>query len=520
MKRWNGWGYQKIDMPVPKTASPLLGRLAGEARPREDVSLEQVVAKISDSRLKESELWSLDSEVRLRHARGQSLSDWLQLRFGTVDSFPDAVAFPADSEQLESVLELAREAEALVIPYGGGTSVVGHLTPPKSDQPVVTISLARMNRLLDLNEDDHLATFQAGVAGPDLEATLREHGYVLGHYPQSFEFSTLGGWVVTRSSGQQSLGYGRIEDLFAGGTLLTPAGKLEMNTLPASAAGPDIKQLIMGSEGRAGVLSEATVRISRLAKVEKFAAILFPTWEQAVATAQELSRSELCLSMMRISDARETVVQLGLAGSNPALKLLPKWPERCLMLLAFTSSSRFTVERDRFRGWAAARRNGGLPLPGPFGEKWRAKRFRGAYLRNTLWDLGYAVDTLETCLPWSGLDRAKADIEDAILKGMNGEGYVFSHLSHFYSSGCSLYTTYLFPLKSTEEELREIWLASKTGASLAIVAHKGTISHQHGVGLDHKPYIRPEKSDLAVESLAAGLATFDPEKRMNPGKLF
>lgn len=519
MKRWNGWGYQAVDMPVPETASPLLGSLAGEARPQKDVELESVVRSVPDSRLSESPYWSLDREVRLRHARGQSLSDWLELRFGSVDSFPDAVAFPSDTEQLEVVLKQAREADAVVIPYGGGTSVVGHLTPPKGERPVVTVSLARLNRLLDLNEEDHLATFQAGIAGPDLEACLREHGYVLGHYPQSFEFSTLGGWVVTRSSGQQSLGYGRIEDLFAGGTLLSPEGRLEMNTLPASAAGPDIKQMVMGSEGRAGILSEATVRLSRLAKVEKFAAILFPTWEQAVDTAKELSRSELCLSMMRVSDARETVVQLGLAGRNPALKLLPAWPERCLMLLAYTSPSRFTVERDRFRGWAAARRGGGLPLPGPFGEKWRAKRFRGAYLRNTLWDLGYAVDTLETCLPWSGLGQAKIAVEEAILKGMNGEGYVFSHLSHFYSSGCSLYTTYLFPLKSSEEELREVWLAAKTGASLAIVAHKGTISHQHGVGFDHKPYLRPEKGDLAVDALEAGLLTFDPDQRMNPGKL-
>lgn len=518
MKRWNGWGYSTIDLPVPETASPLLGELAGAARPRQDATLEEVLARVPESRLKDHPLLHRDEDTRLRHARGQSLSDWLELRYGTVDTFPDAVAFPQDSDELQEVLNLGLKAKARIIPYGGGTSVVGHLTPPGGKQPVLTISLARMNSLLDLNEKDQLATFQAGVAGPDLEADLRNHGYVLGHYPQSFEFSTLGGWVVTRSSGQQSLGYGRIEDLFAGGRMLTPEGTLEMPCLPASSAGPDIRQLVMGSEGRAGILAEATVRITRQPKVEKFAAILFPSWDGAVATAKELARSELCLSMMRVSDARETVVQLGLAGHNPALKLLPKWPQRCLMLLAYTSPSWLSVERDRWRGWSVARSHGGLPLPGPFGEKWREKRFRGAYLRNTLWDLGYAVDTLETCLRWSDLERAKAAIEDGILTAMQGEGYVFSHLSHFYGSGCSLYTTYLFPLLDDEGAVREKWQKAKTAASQAIVDNGGTISHQHGVGLDHKPYLKQEKGELALSSLESAIKTFDPKGRMNPGK--
>lgn len=519
MKRWNGWGYSTVDLPVPETVSPLLGELAGAARPRLDSTLKSVIARVPASRLKAHALWDLAPGTRVRHARGQSLSDWLELRFGTIDSFPDAVAFPGDHEQLAAVLKLAQEAQAKVIPYGGGTSVVGHLTPPVTDQPVLTISLARMNRMLDLNETDHLATFQAGVAGPDLEAALRNHGYVLGHYPQSFEFSTLGGWVVTRSSGQQSLGYGRIEDLFAGGKMISPQGILEMPTMAASAAGPDIRQLVMGSEGRAGIVSEATVRITKKPSQEKFAAILFPTWDSAVNTARRLSRSELCLSMMRVSDARETVVQLGMSGDNPALKLLPRWPDRCLMLVALTSSSRFTVERDRWRCWAEARRQGGLPLPGPIGEKWREKRFRGAYLRNTLWDLGYAVDTLETCLSWSRLNQGKKAIEQGILGALGEQGYVFSHLSHFYTSGCSLYTTYLFPLCEEEAELRDTWERAKGAASRAIGQYGGTISHQHGVGLDHKPYLTAEKGELALQALKAGLTTFDPDGLMNPDKL-
>jgi alkyldihydroxyacetonephosphate synthase len=277
--------------------------------------------------------------------------------------------------------------------------------------------------------------------------------------------------------------------------------------------------LIMGSEGRAGIVAEATVRITRHPAVEKFAAVLFPHWDGAVATARNLARSELCLSMMRVSDPRETVVQLGMAGANPALKLLPGWPQRCLMLMAFTSDSRISAERDRWRAWTEARRNAGLPLPGPFGEKWREKRFSGAYLRNSLWDLGYAVDTLETCLSWSKLESAKTAIEGGIREALREQGYVFSHLSHFYSSGCSLYTTYLFPLAAEESELRQRWLRAKAAASEAIMAHGGTISHQHGVGLDHKPYLQTEKGRLALDSLEAGLSTFDKLGMMNPGKL-
>ncbi|HIB63879.1 MAG TPA: FAD-binding oxidoreductase, partial [Phycisphaerales bacterium] len=241
-------------MPVPPTAAPLLASLAGTPCPQRDAALEQIVEKIPPSRLSPDPLLSTEPETRLRHSRGQSLSDWLELRYGSVNTFPDAVAFPETSEQLEHLLGLAKRENAIVIPYGGGTSVVGHLTPPSGDRPVLTVSMARLNRLLDLNQQDHLATFQAGVAGPDLEASLRNFGYVLGHYPQSFEFSTLGGWVVTRSSGQQSLGYGRIEDLFAGGTLLSPAGKLVMPNHPASSAGPDLRQIVLGSEGKAGIL--------------------------------------------------------------------------------------------------------------------------------------------------------------------------------------------------------------------------------------------------------------------------
>jgi alkyldihydroxyacetonephosphate synthase len=519
MKRWNGWGYESIDLAIPSNVSPLLGTLAGPACPRTDATLDQVLTRVEKSRLPSHPLLDRSPETRLRHARGQSLSDWLELRYGSVNSFPDAVAFPTHTEELRQVMELAHQYQASVIPYGGGTSVVGHLTPNSDKSPVLTVSLQRMNALHNLDKADNLATFGAGVAGPDLEASLRGQGYSLGHYPQSFEFSTLGGWVVTRSSGQQSLGFGRIEDMFAGGLLLSPAGDLELPCMPASAAGPDVRQLILGSEARMGILAEATVRVIKQPAMERFAAVLFPAWEPAVEAAIELVRSELCLSMMRVSDPSETVVQLGMAGTNPALKLLPKWPNRCLMLLAFTSDSWLAVQHARLKAWSVGRAHSGLPLPPFIGEKWAEKRFRGAYLRNTLWDLGYAVDTLETGLRWSQLPIAKQRIGRAVSDQLGEHGYVFSHLSHFYSSGCSLYITYLFPLTPDEAEVRDTWVRAKAAASEAIVASGGTISHQHGVGLDHKPYLQAEKGELGLQALRGATLVFDPDERMNPGKL-
>ena len=518
MKRWNGWGHGHIELPIPKKAQGLLAELVGPGQVLPDQELETVLSKIPESRL-QAPGFETDALSRLTHSRGQSLSDWIELRYGTIDSFPDSVVFPTTTEELRQVFDSATERGAVVIPYGGGTSVVGHLTPPEDDRPVLSLSLERLNRLIGIDWDNELATFQAGVTGPDLEATLRNYGFTLGHFPQSFELSTLGGWVVTRSSGQQSRGYGRIEDMFAGGLMLTPAGDLEMHGLPASAAGPDLKQLVMGSEGRMGVMAEVSVRLRRQPALERVSAVLFPDWESARDTIKQLARSELCLSMMRLSDPTETRVQLGLAGGHPALALLPKWPKRCLMMLAFTSESPLSVYRDRLRAWMLCRRHGGLPLPGPFGRAWKKNRFRGAYMRNTLWDLGYAVDTLETCLNWSRLDRAKQAIESGIAGALGERGIVFSHLSHLYGSGCSLYTTYLFPLRRDPAATREIWKQAKGAASRAIVEHGGTISHQHGVGLDHKPYLEAEKSALGLEGLKTTFEAFDPDGRMNPGKL-
>ncbi len=246
------------------------------------------------------------AQVRLSHARGQSTPDWVALRSGRIPVFPDGVAFPKTEEDVRSLMTYTQKNGAIIIPYGGGTSVVGHINPFKSSRPVLTLSMERMTRLLDLDEFGLTATFEAGVIGPDLEASLKEKGYTLGHYPQSHEYSTLGGWIATRSSGQQSYKYGRIEQMFAGGRMETPRGTLNIPHFPASAAGPDIKELILGSEGRIGIITQAKVKIRHVPEAEEFFGVFFPSWEQGTEAVRKIAQDEIPVSMLRLSNPQET----------------------------------------------------------------------------------------------------------------------------------------------------------------------------------------------------------------------
>ena len=255
MRRWNGWGEESISMPIPPAGLRILEDRIGPGRQIPDYPLEKLLAQIPPSRMPRHPIISTDPKLRLDHAHGQSLPDWIGLRYGTLAHFPDGVARPGTVDEVEEILKFAAGHEMVVIPYGGGTSVVGHLDVPHREGMVLSLSLERLNRLVSLDADNMLATFEAGVRGPQLEQQLNARGFTLGHYPQSFEYSTLGGWVVTRSSGQQSSHFGRIEQLFAGGEVVTPGGRLQLPPFPASAAGPDLRQILLGSEGRIGVLT-------------------------------------------------------------------------------------------------------------------------------------------------------------------------------------------------------------------------------------------------------------------------
>jgi alkyldihydroxyacetonephosphate synthase len=533
MRRWNGWGDEARRMDLPPKGLAFLKERMGDGRPLPDYSLNQYLDRIPKSRFPPHPLIGVDAKLRLDHSQGQSLPDWIGMRGGIFQRFVDGVAQPTTVEQAEELLRFADDHAAIVIPYGGGTSVVGHLEVPETGRPVLSLSLARLNRLLHFDPDCRMATFQAGIRGPDVESHLNPKGFTLGHFPQSFEYATLGGWVATRSSGQQSHHYGSIEQLFAGGEILTPAGRLQLPPFPASAAGPDLRQLVLGSEGRMGVLTKVCARISKIPETDDIYAVFFPSWDLALHGVQELSGSGLPFSMVRLSNPKETMTQLALAGNKRRAAYLIRYLNRylglrglregetCMCLVGFTGTHRL-AHFARHAAFKILHRYKGLSVGKAVGRAWKRNRFRSAYLRNTLWDSGYAVDTLETAVRWDKVASTLTSIEHRLkdIADQKGERiHLFSHLSHVYPTGSSIYLTLVFRLAKTPQETLLNWKAFKHAASRAVVDAGGTISHQHGIGLEHKYYLEAEKGIVGIHVLKKLLDGLDPDRRMNPGKL-
>lgn len=530
MKRWNGWGDEKnnFDFALSKTSQNFIENIIGKSKSLTDATLEQALANVPASRAPEHRLIETDAEQRLRHCRGQSIPDWLAMRSGDFGTFPDGVAFPESSEDVQEILLFAEQENLIVIPYGGGTSVCGHINPEEGEQPVITVSMSRMNQLMDLDKQSQIATFGAGTLGPDIETQLGEHGYTLGHFPQSWELSTIGGWVASRSSGQQSLRYGRIEKMFAGGRIETLQGTLDIPTFPATSAGPDIREMILGSEGRIGIISEVKVRVTPIAEHESFHVAFFPDWQTGMKATREIIQNGIQLSMMRLSNPVETASHLKLAGHDRMVGFLEKYlklrgnSDGKTMFTFGTTGSRAQSKSALKLAKSFIRKHKGVYIGTPLGKHWEHSRFRSPYLRHGLWDAGIVVDTMETCLDWSRVPDAVKGMEKDIANALKDEGesiHVFTHLSHFYGQGCSVYTTFLFRMGADYEASMQRWKKLKAAGAEAIVRHGGTISHQHGVGKDHAPYLPAEKGELGIKAIKELCHLFDPDERMNPGKL-
>jgi alkyldihydroxyacetonephosphate synthase len=534
VRTWNGWideGAQPAH--VPAEARRLLEAEIGPGRTTTDARLDDVVARLPPSALADAggplTASSTDPIERLRHARGQSLPDWIALRSGRLGRVPDAVAHPTDDAAVRELFGFARGRGTALIPYGGGTSVVGGISPdPDDDRPAVTVAMDGLAGLRGLDQRSGLATFGAGTLGPAIEAQLDPHQLTLGHFPQSWERSTLGGWVAARSAGQQSIGFGRIEALFAGGHVEAPAGPLDLASFPASAAGPDLRGLVLGSEGRFGIITEATVRVVPKPALEALPAWFLPDWPRAVEAARDIARSGAALSMVRLSTPLETATLLALAGGGRTVGLLRRYlavrrigPEPCLLLLAASGRERAVELAVRETG-SIVRRHGGVGVGGSLGRQWLRNRFRTPDLREALWDLGYAVDTLETAVDWRRLPDLAAAVGRALRHGLEADDervHAFSHLSHVYPTGSSLYATYVFRLAADPDETLDRWRRLKAAATDAIVAGGGTISHQHGVGRDHRPWLAAETGELGLRVLEDVARRLDPDGLLNPGVL-
>jgi alkyldihydroxyacetonephosphate synthase len=527
MRRWNGWGDESLEFELGADALGFLERRIGKGTAPRDASFAEACAALAPGRLPPHPLVDATPAARALHALGQSLPDWLRLRHGRIGPAPDGVAWPESGEQVRELLAFAAAHGAAVIPYGGGTSVAGHLGAP-AGQPALCIDLSRLRALRSLDPEAQLATFGAGVTGPDLEAQLRAHGYTLGHFPQSFEYSTLGGWIATRSSGQQSLRYGRIEQLFAGGRIETPAGTLDIPTFPASAAGIDLREMVLGSEGRLGIVTEATVRVTRLPGFEAFHSVFFPDWPRAAAAVRELAQARLPLSMLRLSNPLETTTMLTLAGHKRLVGLLEGWlgwrgcgAGKCMLMIG-ASGDKAQARGALRAALAITGRHGGAHVGRGLGDRWQRNRFRNVYLRNAAWTHGYAIDTVETAVDWPRVTPAMHALEQAAASALAASGervHAYTHLSHLYPQGASVYSTFVYRLAGDYEADLARWQLLKGSVSDAILAAGGTISHQHGVGADHAPWLAFEKGELGLGAMRALFRHFDPDGRMNPGKL-
>jgi alkyldihydroxyacetonephosphate synthase len=529
MKRWNGWGDEATFYPLSNLAKEYLISILGTGTSGADASLDTVIKSVPTSRLPNHASISIDSEDRLRHACGQSLPDWINLRAGRIPNFPDGVIYPDSVTEVRDTISFARINNLILIPYGGGTSVLSHISPPQSDIPVLTIDLSQLNQLIDISETNQLATFEAGIRGVEIEHHLNQYGYTLGHYPQSFEYSTLGGWIATRSCGQQSYYYGRIEDLFKGGQIETPKGPMEIPPFPASAAGPDLRHLILGSEGRFGIITQATVVIKPIPEFEEFYGIFFKDWESGFLAVKEMAQKDIQLSMMRLSDAQETETTMILSGKRNLVRWagfgLDKFGyrnQRCLLIIGITGT-RNQARQTRQAAIRICRNHGGLFTGKFIGNTWRKSRFLTPYLRNSLWDYGYALDTLETAATWENVQPVKDKTVNAIVDAnhhWNDHVLVFGHLSHVYPTGASIYITYLFRRSIDPDENLARWQEIKHAASQAIISNGGTISHQHGVGHDHASYLAAEKGQNGMDLLSNIGQFLDPNGLMNSGNMF
>ncbi|GGY51069.1 alkyldihydroxyacetonephosphate synthase [Streptomyces omiyaensis] len=523
---WSGWGDPAKAAPLPDAVTDLLRRLLGvtprEGGPAALADIEAPAPVLTDEArealrkaVAAPDALREDAESRIRHTRGKSTPDLLRIRAGEVADLPAAVLLPAGHDEVLAVLAVCADHGLAAVPFGGGTSVVGGLAPT-TERPFVALDLRRMDRLLAVDEVSRTATLQPGLRGPRCEELLNARGWTLGHFPQSFEWATVGGFAAARSSGQASAGYGRFDEMVLGLTVATPEGTLEAGRAPRSAAGPDLRQLILGSEGALGVITAVTVRVRPLPARRIYEGWRFTSFEAGTAALRRLAQDGPRPTVLRLSDESETFVGLAQPDAIGSAEL-PQDPG-CMAVVGYEGTEEETAARR------AAAREVLLACDGEYlgeepGDRWEHGRYNAPYLRDSLLDAGAFAETLETAAFWSAIPGLYAAVRDALTTTLTEAGtppLVMCHISHTYENGASLYFTVV---SAQGEDPVAHWAPAKRAANDAILAAGGTISHHHGVGTDHRDgYVR-EAGPLGIRMIQAVKAEIDPSGVLNPGVL-
>lgn len=543
MMKWWGWGDAKFEFPMkekpelwPWIAKTLDLREDRTVKPieRRDIKLqpaqrhEAFIAALG--RFLKPDQYAADDESRLIHSYGKSYPDLFNIRRGVIRRAPDLVLYPEGHGQVEEIIRCAQAHGVVVIPFGGGTNITGGVNPVETGRMVATLDMQRMNRVLSLDPYSNTATIEAGALGPKLEKDLQARGYSLGHCPDSFEYSSLGGWLATRSAGMQSDAYGRIEDMLVALRLVTPAGTLTTKAAPASSAGPDLNRLVVGSEGVLGVITEATMRVHPAPQAKDYRGILFPTFEHGVAAIHELIEKNCLPSMIRLQDDFET--ELGMHMKSPATGIMgfvqhqvkkvlkARGYAKPAVMVVGVEGSRRDVDRVRRETGKVLSAHRGFDLGAGVGRTWAQDKFNLPYLRDAVMDQGVMVDVAETATVWSNVLPLYYAARDAVKAKFAAEGtpgFIGCHISHTYPTGCCLYFTYACrQLKGRELEQ---YYSFKKMMTDVFMKNGAALTHHHAVGSEHRPWLEKEISPTGLKALKAVKASLDPSGICNPGKL-
>ncbi|MDO3649648.1 FAD-binding oxidoreductase [Nocardia mangyaensis] len=521
---WDAWGVPAGHQPLSAQIRGLLTQVFGISgepvarRDEGDVPLRPSVLTDADRDglvdVVGAEHLSTADVDRLRHAGGKSTPDLLRRRETAPQDAPDAVVFPADHAEVLALLRYCAERGIAVVPFGGGTSVVGGVDPVRGQfATVIALDLRRLDTLTEVDPVSGTATLGAGLTGPRAEELLGAHGLSLGHFPQSFEFASIGGFAATRSSGQASAGYGRFDDMVVRLAVATPQGSLDLGRAPASAAGPDLRELFVGSEGTLGIITSVTLRVHPVPETTACQAWSFPDFATGAAALRGVVQTGAAPTVLRLSDEAETGLNLarsGDVGGNPV--------SGCLAITTFEGTAAHVAARSA-EAEALLTAAGGTALGEAPARQWAHGRFAAPYLRDALLDVGVLCETLETATSWANLNNLKAKVTAALTDALGAQGtpaLVMCHISHTYPSGASLYFTVV--AKQLDDPIAQ-WRQAKTAVGDAIVAAGGTITHHHAVGADHRPWMAAEVGDLGVRVLRAVKRELDPAGVLNPGKL-
>ena len=465
-------------------------------------------------------LFSDDKLERLNHSYGKSFPDSARSILGIFTSPPDLVAFPNAEEDISSILDWASSNDVAVIPYGGGSSVCGGVETAVSEdyKGVISLDMKNLNSIVEIDKESRSALIQGGIFGPDLESQLKEHDLTMRHYPQSFEFSTLGGWIATRSGGHYATLYTHIDDFVESLKMITPSGSYETRRLPGSGAGPSPDRFAIGSEGIMGIITEASMRLQDRPIYRSSCTVEFEGYKDALNALRQISQAALFPSNCRLLDLNEALFNGAGDGSKH------------LLILAFESADHdkthslnraLEICRENKGIFEVSKESSDSHRSGSSGN-WRNSFIKAPYLRESFTRRGIIQDTFETAITWDRsfnfINDIKEQTANAILKITGKPSLVTCRITHSYPDGLAPYFT--FGAFATPETMLEVWKEIKLATNEICISNQGTVTHHHAVGRDHRPKgYDSQRPDLFHNVLVAAKASLDPKGIMNPGVL-